>query len=244
MKLFLMKVGSARLPLSMGPGIVPVPAYLIETDTGEHILIDTGFSKRVIGAYHQAPDLPHIMDASDYVVNQLARLGLAPQDIHMVICTHFDPDHAGNLADFPQATVVVQRRLYQAAITGEVARFGMTQEQWSAPGLRFLLVDGDTTLMPGITVVESSGHAPGHQSVLVQLPETGPVLLAIDAIPSSLDTDPETRPVGPFDLDEKLLRASTRKLRMLEQSEGVALTVYGHDPEQWRDLRLLPDFYA
>lgn len=244
MKLFLMKVGSARPPQNTNLEIVPVPTYLIETDTGEHILIDTGFSKHVIGAYHQVPDLPHIMDASEYVVNQLAMLGLAPKDIHTVICTHFDPDHAGNLADFPQATIVVQRRLYQAAITGEVARFGRTREQWSAPGLRFLLVDGDTTLMPGITLVESSGHAPGHQSVLVQLPETGPVLLTIDAIPSSLDTDPETRPVGPFDLDEKQLRASTRKLRLLEQSEGVALTVYGHDPEQWRDVKLFPDFYA
>ena len=244
MKLFLMKVGSARPPRSTNLEIVPVPAYLIKTDTGEHILIDIGFSKHVIGAYRQAPDLPHIMDASEYVVNELATLGLAPQDIHTVICTHFDPDHAGNLADFPQATIVVQRRLYQAAITGEVSRFGMTREQWSAPSLRFLLVDGDTTLMPGVTLVESGGHAPGHQSVLVQLPETGPVLLTIDAIPSSLDTNPETRPIGPFDLDEKQVRASTRKLRLLEQSEGVALTVYGHDPEQWRDLKLFPDFYA
>ena len=191
-------MGSGRIPQGAGSGIVPVPAYLIETDTGEHILIDTGLSKRVIGAYHQAPALPHIMDASDYVVKQLATLGLTPQDISTVICTHFDPDHAGNLADFPQATIVVQRRLYQAAITGEVARFSRTQEEWSAPGLRFLLVDGDTTLLPGITLIESSGHAPGHQSVLVQLPETGPVLLAIDAIPSSLDIDPETRPVGPI----------------------------------------------
>lgn len=244
MKLFLMKVGRARPFQSGSSALVPVPAYLIETDTGEHILIDTGFSKRAIGAYHQAPDTRHIMDASEYVVNQLATLGLAPRDIHTVICSHFDPDHGGSLADFPQATIVVQRRLYQAAITGEVARFGMTQEQWSAPGLRLLLVDGDTTLMPRITLVESGGHVPGHQSVLVRLPETGPVLLAIDAIPSSADTDPETRPIEPVDLDEKQVRASTRKLRMLEQSEGVALTVYGHDPEQWRDLRLFPDFYA
>jgi N-acyl homoserine lactone hydrolase len=43
-------------------------------------------------------------------------------------------------------------------------------------------VDGDTELLPGLTLLETSGHTPGHQSVLVRLPQTGPVLLAIDAV--------------------------------------------------------------
>ena len=44
------------------------------------------------------------------------------------------------------------------------------------------MVDGDTELLPGVTLIETSGHAPGHQSVLVRLPKTGAVLLVIDAV--------------------------------------------------------------
>jgi hypothetical protein len=40
--------------------------------------------------------------------------------------------------------------------------------------------------------VATGGHVPGHQSVLVRLPETGPVLLAIDAVPAAAYFDPGT----------------------------------------------------
>ena len=250
MKLFVFRVGQARLLHQPNASLIPVPAYLIETDDGEHILIDTGLSQRIIGANQHQPErspLPasfsHIVDKGDSIVAQLATLGVTPQDIRYVICTHFDPDHAGNLALFTQTEIVVQRHLYIAAQKGELPRFEMTRDQWDAPGLRFLLVDGDTMLVPGITLLATEGHAPGHQSVLVSLPQTGSVLLAIDAIPSQAHRDPETRPIEPVDLNEEQVRASTRKLREVELREGVALTIYGHDAQQWPTLKLLPDYY-
>lgn len=36
--------------------------------------------------------------------------------------------------------------------------------------------------MPSLTLLETSGHTAGHLSVLARLPQTGPVLLAIDAV--------------------------------------------------------------
>lgn len=63
------------------------------------------------------------------------------------------------------------------------------------------------------------------------------------AIAFQAHTDPETRPIGPFDMDEREVRASTRKLLEVEQREGVTLTVYGHDFRQWQTLKLLPDSY-
>jgi hypothetical protein len=47
----------------------------------------------------------------------------------------------------------------------------------------------------------------------------------------------------PFDLDEQQVRASTSKLRDIEQQRDVAFTVYGHDPYQWQTLKRFPDFY-
>ena len=48
---------------------------------------------------------------------------------------------------------------------------------------RIRLEDGDTELLPGFELTSTSGHVPGHQSVLVRLPKTGAVLLTIDAVP-------------------------------------------------------------
>jgi len=78
----------------------------------------------------------------------------------------------------------------------------------------------------------------------VRLPETGPVLLAIDAITLSFgDATPETRPVGPYDTDADATRASTRKLVDLAEREGVAFTVYGHDANGWKTLKKAPEYY-
>jgi N-acyl homoserine lactone hydrolase len=104
-------------------------------------------------------------------------------------------------------------------------------------------VDGDAEIAPGVEVIESSGHVPGHQSVLVRLPQTGPVLLAIDAINRVDQCDPDTRTIGPYDMDEAGVRASTRKLMDRAGSEGVSLVICGHDADQWASLRKSPEYY-
>src|SRR5258705_12946759 len=49
-------------------------------------------------------------------------------------------------------------------------------------------------LVPGDTALRSDGHTPGHQSLLVQLPRTGPVILAGDSCYWQLSIDEETPP--------------------------------------------------
>ncbi len=239
MKLYLMRL--AEFP---GPDVSPpVPGYLVQTDDGVNVLIDTGVSRQAIGA-HRGPGAAFVkMDEEDYVVSQLARIGLTPADVHYLVATHYDGDHAGNNDVFPDAEHVVQRAHHEAA-TGGIERLQQTRPQWDSPGLRYRLVDGDTELVPGVELIETGGHVPGHQSVLVRLPETGPVLLAIDAVPHSRHMDPDTREITEYDMDEPGVRASTRKLVDLAEGEGVTLFVRGHDAEQWEDLRTLPEFYS
>ena len=121
-------------------------------------------------------------------------------------------------------------------------RFAPARAHWDHPALRYQLIDGDTELLPGLTVLETSGHAPGHQSVLVRLPRTGLVLLAIDAIVLQRLFTPERR-AWPTDDDEEQLRASTRKLLDLVEHEQVALVIFGHDGRQWQTLRKAPAHY-
>jgi N-acyl homoserine lactone hydrolase len=126
---------------------------------------------------------------------------------------------------------------------GAVIRASPPRHHWDQPALRYRLVDGDTELLPGLTVLATSGHVPGHQSVLVRLPETGPVLLAIDAVAMQRLFTPDRR-AWPMDDNEEQLRASTRKLLDVVEREDVALVVFGHDGQQWQTLKLAPDYYA
>jgi N-acyl homoserine lactone hydrolase len=222
----------------------PAPGYLIQTDDGSNVLVDTGYSREMVGAYKQPGYSGMRVDEGDYVTGQLALIGLLPKDIRYLVCTHLDPDHAGGHDEFPDAELVIQREHYEAARAEVHPRFGMTRAHWDDPRLRYRLVDGDTELLPGIELIASGGHVPGHQAVLVRLPQTGSVLLAIDAMTRDMaGFTPETRPIGPFDMDEAGVRASTRKLLDLAQREGATLIVYGHDAEQWQKLRTAPEYY-
>jgi N-acyl homoserine lactone hydrolase len=235
--LYIMQVG---MNLATGS---PYPSYLIQTDDGSNILVDTGFGPQMVEESRRPGHQGALVSENDLVVNQLARLGVRPENIRYLIATHFDRDHAGCLATFAGAEIIVQRRHYEAAKAGH-SRFAGTQDQWGDSRLRYRLVNGDTELVRGVELIETSGHVPGHQSVLVRLPKTGPVLLAIDAMASALgDHTPENRPMGQFDLDESGTRASTRKLVDLAAREKVALIVYGHDADEWKKVKKAPEFY-
>ncbi len=107
---------------------------------------------------------------------------------------------------------------------------------------RIRLVDGDTELLPGLELIETSGHVLGHQSVLVRLPTTGAVLLTIDAVSFAKGFTRDTQDDG-SDPDAEAIRASTNKLLDLVGRENVGLVIFGHEREQWEGLKTLPEYY-
>ena len=128
------------------------------------------------------------------------------------------------------------------ADVGTDNRFAAARAHWDHSALHYRLIDGDTELLPGLTLLETSGHAPGHQSILVRLPRTGPVLLAIDAVMMQrLFT--HDRKAWPNDDNEEQLRSSTQKLLDLVEREPVSLVVFGHDGHQWQTLKKAPSYY-
>jgi N-acyl homoserine lactone hydrolase len=236
-RLYLFQLSATTVPIAPGRSLeMSLGCYLIQTNERRNILIDTG-----IAPDFRKPEgvLPSRNETN--VIEQLANLGLRPDDIHTVICTHFDVDHAGYNDSFPQAEFVVQREHFAIARSGH-PRFAEARPHWDRPGMRFNLVDGDIELLPGLILLETSGHAPGHQSVLVRLSQTGTVLLAIDAVMMQHTFTPD-RKAWPKDDNEEQLRASTRKLLDIVKTENVALVVFGHDGTQWQTLKRAPEFY-
>jgi N-acyl homoserine lactone hydrolase len=234
-RLYLLRTAT----ISAGGQSVPVPCYLLQLSDGTNILIDSGFPDEAES--WQDPGMAITIERG--VLAHLADLGLRPDDIHVVICTHLDPDHAGQHTAFTRATFVIQREHEALARTGG-ERFEVAAPLWGLPAERFRLVDGDTELFPGVELIEASGHTPGLQAVLVRLPRTGPVLLGIDALPFDMTPfTPENRPVNDFDMDHAATRASTRRLLDVAARENASLIVYGHDEPQWRVLKTAPAYY-
>ena len=235
-RLYLFQLATSTIPLPNGSLSMSSGCYLIQTSAGQNILIDSGLPPD----YAPPPGSPPSENEKN-VLEHLADLGLGPEDVHTVICTHFDIDHVGYHPSFPNAELVVQCEHYDLARDGH-QRFAAGRAYWDDPRLGYRFVDGDVDLHPGLLLVKTPGHAPAHQSVLVRLPETGPVLLAIDAVVLQRLFTPERTP-WPTDDNADDLRASTQKLLDLVARERVALTVFGHDGAQWRVLRKAPEFY-
>lgn len=238
-RLYLMQVAT----ITVGPFTLPVPCYLIQTRDGKNILIDSGFprTEKTEEVREDAVGRSLVIEHRKDVVEQLAMIGVRPSDIDLLICTHYDVDHAGNNAAFPNARFVAQRLQHEVASAGD-PRFADVRSQWDQPLSRYQLVDGDMQMLPGIELIETSGHVPGHQAVLVHLPHTGPVLLAIDAVTTQEYFTPD-RPGGPMDADGPSAIASTRKLIDLAERKHASLIIFGHDGPQWLMLKQLPDFF-
>ena len=88
---------------------------------------------------------------------------LVPRDVVCVINTHLHFDHCGGNRLFAGTPIYVQRIELEAA-RGE----DYTIPEWvDFEGARYVELEGEEEVLPGIRVVPTPGHSPGHQSVLI-----------------------------------------------------------------------------
>src|SRR4051794_24890646 len=93
------------------PTKVVAHCLLIETD-GELILVDTGFGlgdcsdPNRLGRPFRAMSAP-ICEERESAIRQIEALGHDPADVRHILTTHLDLDHAGGIADFPEAQIHV-----------------------------------------------------------------------------------------------------------------------------------------
>src|SRR6266702_4320416 len=218
---------------------IPVTCYLIRaTDTT--ILFDTGLSPRAVPGLLRADPLARFAD-EDLLVHRLDSLALEPKDVDMVVLSHLHFDHAGGAALFTSSELVVQQDEY--AYGHYPAAFFASfyyRKNFDLPGYRWRLLDGDAELVPGVTVLRSDGHTPGHQSLLVQPPESGPVILAGDSCYWQEHIDKERVPGVVWNPTQAL--HSIKKLKTISRLTGARIFP-GHDPNFWETVRQSPDAY-
>jgi glyoxylase-like metal-dependent hydrolase (beta-lactamase superfamily II) len=218
---------------------VPITCYLIRTP-GATILFDTGLSPRAVPGLLRTDPLARFT-SEDLLVHRLDSIGLEPDAVDLVVLSHLHFDHAGGAELFPHAELVVQKDEYAFAHYPPpfVAPF-YYRKNFDLPGYRWRLLDGDTALAPGVTALRTDGHTPGHQSLLVELASSGPIILAADCCywQEHLDTERVPGVVwNPSAALHSLKRVKTLA-RLLD-----ARVFPGHDPAFWKTVVQAPEAY-
>jgi len=133
----------------------PVHGFVV-THPGGAVLVDTG-----CGGPDEWLNDWRVVNRS--VADALAELDMTPADVGLVINTHLHFDHCGQNAVFSHAACHVQRTELDRAKRESRELydwFGFMDARWE-------LLDGDTEILPGLSVMTTPGHTVGHQCVVV-----------------------------------------------------------------------------
>lgn len=216
---------------------IPVTCYVVRTSDAV-ILFDTGLSPRAIPGLLRTDSLARFTDA-DLLVHRLDVLGLEADHVDLVVLSHLHFDHAGGAYLFAKSELAVQKDEYSYAHYPEPFYESFYyRKNFDLPGYRWRLLDGDTELVPGVTAIRSDGHTPGHQSLVVELPESGPVVLAGDCVYWQEHLDHERVPGVVW--NPTLALHSIKRLKTLARLVGGRVFP-SHDPVFWEGVRKSPE---
>jgi glyoxylase-like metal-dependent hydrolase (beta-lactamase superfamily II) len=208
--------------------VMSIGGLLVRTG-GKNILIDTGFGPRAVEDIGPMSGGAHQGDLyGGELLRSLAAAGLTPGDVDVVVLSHLHPDHIGwastvdadgrHTPTFSRADHLVGDVEWDYWSNGPEAGTPRAPSvgELEAMASRLTLLDGASTPAPGLTVMPTPGHTPGHLSFVVSSGEERVIVLG-DAIhcPAEM-TAPEMDFV--FDVDYELARRTKAMLvRELEQ---------------------------
>jgi N-acyl homoserine lactone hydrolase len=213
------------------------PCYLIRHDS-DYLLWDLGMPDSLADSRAALPPREGIvLSMRKSLASQLAELRLTPSDVNFIAISHSHFDHIGNGRLFGRSTFVLDEREHAFLFKPEERTQSM--RIMGAYGAEldksYAVLEQSKTLKVAhtepydffgdrsVVMYPAPGHTPGHRILLVQLPESGAVLLSGDMYHLAESRERRTIPrrndraqtLASFEVVEKL--AAQTKARVIRQ---------------------------
>ena len=216
-----------RVKLSLNSLVIKTPQ--------SNILIDTGAGTKRTDLLKEQYGLN-----GNKLLRGIRSLGLTARDIDIIILTSLQFDHAGGatkldrtgvaVPSFPKAKYIVQKSAWERANNPGQRFSGNYFEDDFLPLYekdQLQIIDGNSMIIPGVSVEVTDGPADGHQIVLIQK-GSEKIAYVGDLIPTPYHLDPSYIAAK----DEKPNNTLEQKLKILETSLGNGwLLIFGHSLE-------------
>jgi glyoxylase-like metal-dependent hydrolase (beta-lactamase superfamily II) len=200
---------------------------------GKTVLVDTGMGP---GPH------PHLENRTGDLMGELARLGVGPSDVDVVLHTHLHPDHVGwNVDDsggsprpyFPAAKYLAPRKDWEHFTAPDVLTSAPHVTRSVMPlveqGL-MELVDGEHHVTDEITTLETPGHTPGHLVILISSGgERGAIIGDLIHNPVQIH-EPDW--CAGVDVDKAASRRSRKSFLAMAERQGLVVAAGHFRPER------------
>ena len=224
------------------PRVFSNNAYLIQHGD-DWLLWDTGLQddmKNIPGGKVVVHGVRGIVNQT--VASQLDELGIKTEQISHIAFSHAHFDHIGNSRYFSKAKWYVQETEFNAMFGPDYAKYGFIPDLYKTMRDNLVVVTSDGYDIFGdgsVTVFSTPGHTPGHQSLLVRLPDRGPIMLSGDV--AHFWDNFCCRRVPYMNVSEDRSKESMDKVEAIVAAEHAELWI-NHDLEQTQKIPHAPEW--
>ncbi len=217
------------------------PCYVIQHDQ-DHLLWDGGLASAMADVEGwQGEGIQLRLDRT--LNEQLGDIGLDLGSFEYFAFSHMHSDHVGIANEVENATLLIQQAEYDHYLADDVEGLGVDQSLYE--NLRnvdkvFLNGDHDVFGDGRVRIISAPGHTPGHQVLLLDLANSGPILIAGDLYHFALSRKERRIPTFNFDADMTL--DSMDRVESLVKETGATLWIE-HELAVFEQLKHAPAYY-
>lgn len=202
---------------------------------------DKGYIKQAIGRFLLPRIFRFHLTETDRIDRVLADAGVAASDIRMAVISHLHFDHAGGIAQIPQADLLVSEREWAILSEPHPEYEWILHEHLEIPSAKWRPISFEPTDDPlfegfdgihdvagdgSMILLPTPGHTAGSMSMLIRQDGWDPILLVGDL---TYETALLEQDIVPGTGDKNTLLASFAKVRRLKQRLPGLAIVASHD---------------
>jgi len=175
------------------------------------------------------------------LLSQLKEINVKTENINYLAFSHLHNDHTGNAKLFLHSTWLMQKAEFDISHSKDAINYGYKPQDYVNTKAKIKKLAGDFDVFGdgSVIIISTPGHSVGHQSLLVNLTETGAVLLSGDLYHFKENRDNYAMPgwnnkkqtIHSFALIDDLL------------AKNKATLWIHHDKEEFDQLKKSPYFY-